>query len=1346
MGLKDFLVTKLLGYDILKEKENLEVSLGNAQRSMATLSKQNKEFQETIEAKKQEISKLTNSLDKKVGENEKLCASLNAKQIGINQLNGVLSSKDEKIAALSKKEESLKASLTNAQRTVDTLTQQNKNLQDVVCDKDNEISKLSNHIKQQSTENTNLTASVNAKFAEVEKLTKTLNTKNHEVETLSEKVTNLNALGKSKQETIMNHVKKINALSAEVEELKQKAEQYNLEHEELVQLREDNDSLRNLKNSLEAKCEEVQNEKDALQGDNNKLVDQIASLEQEIANTPKAKPEDIRLLESQIQKNEETIQAKSRDIERLNSEKDGLKSQFDDVCKELKNVRSERDTLSERYSELEKQNKAVQDKYNDLSKECAILQKRMESLKSQLKAEKETSQPEVLPESGEAPETTETSETEETPNIGKTLKTQVKTEETQPAPKETVDSVTNNLHPGTSNYDSETIEEKKAENTPTKKRVGVKKVKAKTKEEDAIEQSDGKIVDFPLIVNDSNKKAHRTIEYVFDENNNKIYADDFFEKSAEEIAQVSRKLSEAEISGQIYWSCGLCHRRVKIAHRTYGGTETLFFIHAKRDQYCPWLTKSTSSNDSLVEDTLLENEEVQQQEETLESVKPKSRELKEKIYSLLTSQTSIDAGISEVKMDEVIGSNVPYMRWRRPDISFVFNGKKMIIELQKKSHSINSIVDRDIFFRLNNIQILWIFGSDSDSSYDYMRMLNYKNTMFDNHRNVFVFDKEAQAKSEEEETLFLKCNWLNENDSWHFRIENSGTNGTMVGLKDLTFDDEYCKPYYYDANEEYFSKHPEARNAYLATKMTREELKQSIEGKWTRDAYYEEAQVQMRQRNSRASLFSLKGLWGFRFNTTIIIPPIFTVEPKDLYNGYYLVQQGKNFGIVNYYGEKVVSWDGLIQCEGMDYDSSNKLIHFKRNGLWGIADTSAKDLIPPTYQSIVFWTNTIYKVQKAGQWGLCNIKNELICDCIYNKIENVINDRALVTKPHPTIEWMDITGYIDLNGNEIYTSKSKQNDDLYIVQKFELWGIIDENDNVVIPCQYEDIAPWAEHLYRVKENGKWGIFNVETQKFLLDTIYNSIGDIQNGVARTVFAKTESAIDVTGKEVAQVVIQLQQGLRKTKVAGKWGVINANDEVVVNHQYDEIGSFRSRMIGVINGRIIKLDANYEYPIYISGKYTGRSGNCHFFNIAGVKCLISEGFLRQSKKAISQLCDNQKVCNQLAFANLLFSKQAYSLRVLKQECLTKKLSHADGKDDFPTGEILSAKITSFKVYIRMGGKRRTKAMVEFPDGKESMVPRRFFKSTHTIDTYNIGDTLLLKKTGYDDELDQTVWEVQQ
>ena len=285
----------------------------------------------------------------------------------------------------------------------------------------------------------------------------------------------------------------------------------------------------------------------------------------------------------------------------------------------------------------------------------------------------------------------------------------------------------------------------------------------KNKEQEAFQLSDGNIVDFPEITNDTDDTTSRSIRYVYNDKGEIIDADNFFRmSSAEEIAHVSRMLSEADIKSSKYWTCGICRARVKIAHRRYGNNkESLFFMHAQKNVNCPWTIMSDKSNDNHYEGIDIEELTEEEIKTALSSdTNVLRRDLKLKIISLLNSEKSKALGVTDVNMDKIIRSNFPYMKWRRPDISFNFKDRKVVIELQNNNVDLDTIVDKDIFYRINNVQVIWVFGNGNESKYDYMKLFNYKNTLFANHRNVFVLDKEALEESISRDELLLKCNWL----------------------------------------------------------------------------------------------------------------------------------------------------------------------------------------------------------------------------------------------------------------------------------------------------------------------------------------------------------------------------------------------------------------------------------------------------------------------------------------------------------------------------------------------------------------------------------------------------------
>ena len=636
MGFVQFLITKLVGYDILKSEKELKSSLANAKRELSSVTQHKNALMSDVEHKQEEIVTAKKDVAKA----------------------------NEDLSAMRYKYEQISTTLRTKDNEIDSLTSS-------VSSKEKEIEQLASSVSSKVAEIEILTAQIKEKENGIEEITKTLSSKEYEITELNNKLETLNAQNKSKQGTIMNHVKKINSLSEEMEALKEENGKLNQENQELSGLREELAVLTNEKKDLESQIEQIDVQKKSLESSNQELNDRVSSLEQELANTPTVKPDEIRELEAQIQKNEEAIQKKNREIEVLTIEKNDGETRFNEVCDELKSVRSEKDSLSEVIHDLESKNSKLEKDNADLGKRLSELESELASQdkprEDNIKPEKVTDEIEiVLPEG----------DNQDMPS----------TEEASLVIEET-----SLITPDVS--DEQPLENEgneKPEISPAAKST-VKK-STKSKEEETIDMGNGSIVDLPPITNDSNRLVQRSIEYVFDENGQKIYADEFFNRSAEEIAQVGRKMSEAELSGVPYWTCGICHRRVKIAHRTYNGNESLFFIHASRDRYCPWIKLSKSSKDDTSEEMLLAAGEISP-EETEGDYKPKSRELKEKIFAALTSPTSEEMGITDVRIDEIIRSNVPYMKWRRPDISFMHNNRKVVIELQKKSHDIDTIVD-----------------------------------------------------------------------------------------------------------------------------------------------------------------------------------------------------------------------------------------------------------------------------------------------------------------------------------------------------------------------------------------------------------------------------------------------------------------------------------------------------------------------------------------------------------------------------------------------------------------------------------------------------------------------------
>ena len=144
------------------------------------------------------------------------------------------------------------------------------------------------------------------------------------------------------------------------------------------------------------------------------------------------------------------------------------------------------------------------------------------------------------------------------------------------------------------------------------------------------------------------------------------------------------------------------------------------------------------------------------------------KRLKRLINNALTSCKSQQKGIHDVFEEKRINSTIPYMNWRRPDVVARYNDLNIVFELQLSTTFVSVVVERDIFYRLNNFFIIWVFNFDENTQYVDLRNLMCKDIYYANKRNIFIFDKEAQEESEKRGELVLKCNWLDPDNLWHY--------------------------------------------------------------------------------------------------------------------------------------------------------------------------------------------------------------------------------------------------------------------------------------------------------------------------------------------------------------------------------------------------------------------------------------------------------------------------------------------------------------------------------------------------------------------------------------------------
>lgn len=710
------------------------------------------------------------------------------------------------------------------------------------------------------------------------------------------------------------------------------------------------------------------------------------------------------------------------------------------------------------------------------------------------------------------------------------------------------------------------IDEDRAKNEPNSK-------KGIIKNNDTDIKASEEISDLPIIDLKTGRVKRSILQVIDIEHDNEIVidADDFFSRDTEEIEHITRMLAEADESGRDAYICACCKSRVKISKRDYGNREVLFFSHCLRNIDCEWKQDNYRTIISV-------SEQEYNYQNSILNKNTLYKVVKDTIFKSLTSLNSQNMGITNVEKQKKIKSKYPFMYNRTACIYARFKGRDIVFEIQTKDVLLNTVVNKDIFYRLNDHHVLWVYDADEENGYEHIIKHVNLNIMYANRRNIFIMDKEAIKACHERGELVLKCNYLDSDNHWHYRKETTGNNGILITLKDLLFDDNMCKPYYHDANIDYFKQNPTAQKNYNDSIVSREKLLKDLKDTW-------EGKKAERRLKKQSEIQKEK-------DTNI------RIREKSQYN------------------------------EEISIDSTSQKIRL----------IEQKD----RYLAII-----------NGKYGIQNEKGEHIIPCKYDKIK--------------------------------YWSKGK-----YRVLLIDQWGIIDENNNSII-----------------------------------DIKYNSIGELRHNKALVKSTFESFIIDENGNRQDDETIILQNDWIKYKRGNKWGIKDKNGTEIVACAYDEIGSFRSRLIGIRKGSFQKLVPRFEYRMKIQCVCSDNDNGRGVYDINGIT------LLNFSKKPsiIGQTYTNKYI------SNISFSKNIIYINDLSTNNENKKFNHIDNDSDFVINEILNGtiqKIISKKYYVVFNDNRQTYFTIS-----------TLIKAGKSPTDYNVGTTICLRKIGFDSDFERTIWE---
>lgn len=209
-------------------------------------------------------------------------------------------------------------------------------------------------------------------------------------------------------------------------------------------------------------------------------------------------------------------------------------------------------------------------------------------------------------------------------------------------------------------------------------------------------------------------------------------------------------------------------------------------------------------------------------------------------------------------------------------------------------------------------------------------------------------------------------------------------------------------------------------------------------------------------------------LWSMQFSQITMV---------DTNNQYYIVKKGEKFGLVN--NKK----DIVIKCNYLQLDRVFKNYYRAKLGnKYGLIDIEEKIILPFEYDDIWGQQNgsiNYINLENNDFRGVADVNAKIVVPVVYESIYFPRNDSLIIAKHKSKY------GLINMN-NEIllpfeYANITSFEDSCFLIKKRGKMGLYSKQDGLILHPKYEDIQSYSfgKFRYKIKANGLYGL----TDKF-----------------------------------------------------------------------------------------------------------------------------------------------------------------------------------------------------------------------------------------------------------------------
>ena len=361
---------------------------------------------------------------------------------------------------------------------------------------------------------------------------------------------------------------------------------------------------------------------------------------------------------------------------------------------------------------------------------------------------------------------------------------------------------------------------------------------------------------------------------------------------------------------------------------------------------------------------------------------------------------------------------------------------------------------------------------------------------------------------------------------------------------------------------------------------------------------------------------------------TIIEPNYDNIKIPNPVKSVFFCYQDDNINIVNEKNEKIFTQYTNVEPLRLKNISSDlmyekSVLKYEENGKYGLMDFNGKKITKAIYDEIdtLQFKEGELLVKSNEKYGVINIKGHTLVKSKYDKIdvdkyyteENQYRNSGYIVCNTTTDGYR--YGYVNIDGketletkyNELYRITDIQSDDVYIIAadngkygmfrnnkqiikndyqsliyneennlvtalKGKKYGVIDLNENIIVPFQYNQIDITGKYIYAVSSDEKVTVFDksgkessINSNVAILDvqnTNYQIYIETTNDV--TLYNIYENSNKKTKNKYTYIEYLYDNYFIVCNSYGKLGIIDADENVKVELKYNSMHKIENTSI--------------------------------------------------------------------------------------------------------------------------------------------------------------------------------------